>query len=205
MKELTKEKTMTMKELRGVLDIPRTTLQDIVNRVFPNKLKKGVLTHFTEKEVSIISRESKKAHNTDMTGTRQVATTETEENEILLNAMTILVRRKEALENKVLEMTPKAKFFDTVQKSNQEFSISEVAKMIGYGPNNLFKALRMINILMANNKPYQRFIDSGAFRYVQGGTYQVKGDLRADKKPVMTQKGIHYIIKRLGINEETTI
>ena len=59
---------------------------------------------------------------------------------------------------------PMVEFAKVVEGTTAKLSIGAFAKLSGkIGRNNLFKKLREHKILMANNIPYQNFIDSGYF------------------------------------------
>lgn len=70
-----------------------------------------------------------------------------------------------------------------------------VAKALGYsGRNTLFKFLRENGILMKDNVPYQRFIESGYFT-VKEFTL-VKGDERKNiPQTFVSAKGVEFIEK----------
>ena len=73
----------------------------------------------------------------------------------------------ENLNQQVIEMKPKAEFFDAVASSKTAIQMADVAKVLdypGYGRNRLFEFLRNKKVLMHNNQPYQKYIDCGYFR-----------------------------------------
>lgn len=95
-------------------------------------------------------------------------------------------------------MKPKAEFYDVVANVDKLLSMDETAKVLdmGIGRNNLFKILRDKKILMDNNIPYQRYINSGYFKSVERTT-RVNN---VDKIYIVTfvkQKGLDYIRKLL--------
>ena len=70
----------------------------------------------------------------------------------------------ENLNQQVIEMKPKAEFFDAVASSKTAIQMADVAKVLdypGYGRNRLFEFLRNKKVLMHNNQPYQKYIDCG--------------------------------------------
>ena len=85
--------------------------------------------------------------------------------------------------------------------------IGQVAALLerpGFGRNNLYRFLRSAHILMNNNRPYQRYV--GPFQYVRAANYNTNEGTHASYKPVVNQRGLDLIIRRLidygFINEE---
>lgn len=85
--------------------------------------------------------------------------------------------------------------------------IGQVAALLerpGFGRNNLYRFLRSAHILMNNNRPYQRYV--GPFQYVRAASYNTNEGTHASYKPVVNQRGLDLIIRRLinygFINEE---
>lgn len=96
------------------------------------------------------------------------------------------------------ELEPKGIFYDTVTKSSDTISMSEVAKILdmGVGRNQLFKILRNRGILMANNQPYQKYINQGYFSLVEESYERIDGT-GIYAKTVVKQKGLDFIRKIL--------
>lgn len=104
-----------------------------------------------------------------------------------------------SLNSKILEMKPKADFFDAVADSKTAISMNEVAKVIdvrGYGRNNLFEFLRNAGILDRFNRPYQRYVDCGWFRVIEQH-YTKNGEEMISTKTLVYQKGVDAIRKKL--------
>jgi anti-repressor protein len=105
---------------------------------------------------------------------------------------------------KQLELqAPKVQFADSILESNTSISVSQMAKILGYGPNNFFSILRDSDILMKfssrKNTPYQRFIDAGYFEvteraWVKGAKQGITFVTR------VTPKGQKYLTKKFGTN-----
>ncbi len=88
---------------------------------------------------------------------------------------------------------PKVAFYKAVVSSADTIDIGEVAKVLaipGYGRNNLFETLRRHGVLMDNNQPYQRYIDSGCFRVVEVSYLTSDGSTKISLKTVVFQKGV---------------
>lgn len=115
-----------------------------------------------------------------------------------LRALADKAERMEALQKQNQMMQPKADFFDAVTDSKTAIPIGDVAKIldIGIGRNKLFEFLRQKNILTADNRPYQKYIDSGYFRVIEQ-KYEVNGEVRINIKTLVFQKGIDWIRKQL--------
>jgi anti-repressor protein len=62
---------------------------------------------------------------------------------------------------------PALDFVDQVHDSKDCVTVNDFAKMIGTGRNKLFKRLKELGYLMRDNRPYQKYINSGVFRVVE--------------------------------------
>ena len=114
-------------------------------------------------------------------------------------------KKIEVLENKIQEDKPKVEFYNDVTDSKHTCDMQTVAKTLnfkGVGRNTLFEILRSENILQADNKPYQKFVDAGWFRLIETKyNDEMSGELRIYFKTVVFQKGIEKIsniLKELG-------
>ena len=120
--------------------------------------------------------------------------------EVLLNPDVIIRLATELKEErqKVLELKPKADFYDTVASSESLLSMADVAKVLdkGIGRNRLFKLLRSRGILQGNNVPYQRFVDAGYFKVVEN-SYMAGDNAIVSTVTYVKQKGVNYIRKLL--------
>lgn len=104
----------------------------------------------------------------------------------------------EDLNQQVIEMKPKAEFFDAVASSKTAIQMSEVAKVLnypGYGRNKLFEFLRNKKVLMDNNIPYQKYVDCGYFRVIEQKYTKANSDTAINIKTLVYQKGINFIKK----------
>jgi len=100
-------------------------------------------------------------------------------------------------------MKPAAQFYADVAGSRDAMPMSQAAKIIGMGVgrNRLFAILRENGVLMANNEPYQKYIDLRWFRVVEQKYQAPDGEIHISVKTLVYQKGIEGIIKIL--REET--
>lgn len=103
---------------------------------------------------------------------------------------------------KLIEMEPKAVFYDTVADSIDTMSMLEVAKVLnmGLGQNQLFSYLRSKGVLFRSggfNLPKQEYINAGYFRVIEQKFLSPDGMPRLSRKTVVYQRGIEYIMKLL--------
>lgn len=105
----------------------------------------------------------------------------------------------------IIEMQPKADFYDDVADSNNTCDMQTVAKLLNYkdvGRNTLFEILRDSKILQYDNIPYQKYVDRGWFRLIETKYHDKKtSEPRINFKTVVFQKGIEKIsnlLKELG-------
>jgi len=122
--------------------------------------------------------------------------------DLLIAVATQLKEERQArvqAEQKIIEMKPKAEFFDTVADSKDAIEIGQVAKLIGsIGRNRLFELLRDKRVLMNNNQPYQKYIDNGYFRVVEQKYTKPNGDTCINIKTLVYQRGVDYIRKLIA-------
>lgn len=119
------------------------------------------------------------------------------DDELIHRALTISTERVAALTEKVAELAPKAEFFDELMDAEGMYSMQAVAKMLGFGPNILFREARRAGILQGNNLPYQRY--EHHFKVIPG-TY--KNRKTGDTVPTATTKvrpsGVDFLRKKLA-------
>jgi len=104
-----------------------------------------------------------------------------------------------ALEVENATMKPKAEFHDAVVESVDAQTMQEVAKILGMGPNRLFRTLRTEGLLMKNNLPFQQYLDGGYFRVVERTYTDPRGESHLYAKTVVTGKGLAFIQRRLAM------
>lgn len=118
--------------------------------------------------------------------------------QILANAVLLAQNVIAEKDKKILEMQPKAMFFDAVADSRDAVEMASVAKILaipGYGRNNLFEFLREVKVLQSNNQPYQKFVDMGLFRVLEQKYIKPDGSTHVNIKTLVYQKGVAYINK----------
>ena len=90
------------------------------------------------------------------------------------------------------KLRPKAEAHDLFMDGKNAQSMGVVAKSLNMGRNRLFGMLRDKKILMANNVPYQEFIERGYFRVIEKSI--VMGDQTINKpQTLVTAKGVDWI------------
>lgn len=122
--------------------------------------------------------------------------------QVMARALKLADRTIAGLEQKVLEMKPKAEFYDQVTDSKDAIDMKDCANVLhmGIGRNKLFKFLRDQKILTESNRPYQEFVDRGYFRTVEQKFDRGYGEVGINVKTLVFQKGVDYIRKRLAEN-----
>ena len=119
--------------------------------------------------------------------------------QVMARALKMADKTIEGLKSQLLEMKPKADFFDAVADSKTAISMNEVAKVLnikGYGRNNLFEFLRENKVLDRWNVPYQKYVDNGWFRVIEQH-YQKNGEPIVTTKTLVYQKGVDGIRKMI--------
>lgn len=115
--------------------------------------------------------------------------------QIVANALIVAQNIINTQQKELAVMKPKADFFDAVADSKDAISIGSLAKVLGIkgmGRNNLFEFLRQNKVLMNDNTPYQRYVDSGMFRVVEQ-KYMRDGEPCINIKTLVYQKGVNYV------------
>lgn len=69
---------------------------------------------------------------------------------------------------------------------------------MGIGRTRLFELLRDEGVLMKNNQPYQKYIDSGYFRVIESSYQKPDGSTHVSFKTVVYQKGVDFIRRKLS-------
>lgn len=103
-----------------------------------------------------------------------------------------------ALEAQAKADAPKVAFHEAIVNAVNCQSVQEVAKVLGTGPNRLFRFLRDEGLLMANNLPYQQHVDAGHFRVVERQWRDDRGETHSYARTLVTGKGLAYIQRRLA-------
>lgn len=118
--------------------------------------------------------------------------------QVLAEANIVAMRVISELTAENASLKPKAEFFDAVANSSTALPIGKVAKILnmGVGQNQLFDFLRRNKILMANNIPYQKYVNAGYFKVIEQ-KYLVDNEVNIGLKTLVYQKGVDYIRYKL--------
>lgn len=196
MNELSKEKTMTIKEVAEVFGTSVETITLKVRELFPDKMKHGKTTYLNEKEVTLIKLNSVKKYEAEtdlemMLLQKKLDAWKDRKIETLQNNLNIAL-----FENQVLK--PKALEYDLFISGKDFQEVGTVAKSFNIGRNKFFEMLRKEKILMDNNLPYAEY--KKYFKVVYKPV-SINGVI--DNKPVtlFNPSGISYIAKRFKLTE----
>lgn len=94
------------------------------------------------------------------------------------------------------QLAPKAEMFDRFMAAENAQTMAVVAKTLGTGRDRLFRFLREIGILMANNVPYQQYLDRGYFRVIEKVIRMGEAEI-VKPQTLVTTKGVAFIAKLL--------
>lgn len=109
--------------------------------------------------------------------------------------------KRKALEWQIAEDKPFTGFGRAIAASTDAILIGEFAKLannsgLKIGQNRLFRWLRESGYLMADNKPYQRYIDNGWFALRESTITTIKGNM-VRTTTLITGKGQMALMERL--------
>ena len=119
---------------------------------------------------------------------------------ILARANKIQQKQIEEFKSNLLELKPKAEFYDDVHSTLNTIDMATVAKVLnfkGVGRNKLFEVLRGEGILQYDNSPYQIYENKGWFKLILGTRVNQCGEKLMTKKTVVYAKGMEEIAKIL--------
>jgi len=106
----------------------------------------------------------------------------------------------ETQQKKIALDAPKVEAFDELMDAKGYATMNRVAKILGLGPNNLFKILRDNKVLMSKGKdrnvPYQKYMGRGLFA-VKVSTCTIDGKEHASSTTRVTPKGIEWLRRNL--------
>ena len=108
-----------------------------------------------------------------------------------------LALENEKLQAQAIENAPKVVAYDKLMDTHNNISIKEFGKIIGMGEKNLFKWLRDNSYLMADNKPYQRYIDRGYFEVVEKTCNIDENRSKNYTQTLITPKGQGYLSNKI--------
>lgn len=195
------EKTMTVKEIADSLQTPIRTVHNAIDRCFPNLKKNGKTTYLTNKQVTTISKELKKAHNVDLASTRKVAITDMELLDRSRDLIFDLTSRVKQLNEENQKLKPKAEFTDIAIRDNTtHYSIRDAGKHLGLSQSKMFTLVRQHKLLTNKNLPTQKALDYNLMTL----RTNVCLDGKNRQQAVMTMENIYNFEQRyikVGIDE----
>lgn len=201
MNNISKEKTMTVKEVAEILGVSAEAIKKHIRMLFPNIIKNGITTYLNEYHVTEIKK--RMIPTTSVVGSKTNLEMTEKTLEVLkywTNQANELQKENESLRKEKIENKPKIEFFDQVTSSKDAVEMKNVADILnikGLGRNKLFEFLRKNNILNNNNQPYRQYIDCGYFRVIEQKYTNLYGEIKINLKVIVYQKGIDFILKKI--------
>jgi anti-repressor protein len=97
---------------------------------------------------------------------------------------------------------PLVEFAETVQKSGDNILMGALAKLMcengtKIGAKRLFQLMRDEKVLMANNVPYQAYVDDGYFHVKEGYHKLRSGEVKLNFTTLVTPRGQIWAMKRV--------
>jgi phage antirepressor YoqD-like protein len=209
MKELTINHTddMTVAMVSDTFDIHHTTVSKYVKKLFPDKVKNGVVTLLNEEEVTAIKLNIQQ--NQHLSRSSKLPKTDLEKKLLIQQAIGFLNEEiedlKQEIESQSLQLEeaqPKIEFHDQVKTSVNSITVAEFANLLtkkGFktGQNKLFKFFYDNKYLVKSNRPYQTYMNSGLFEVKKVTYLDHKEEERTAHKVLVTGKGQIYFSKKL--------
>lgn len=119
--------------------------------------------------------------------------------ELMAKALIEADRTIKARDAELEQARPKAAEFDAYMSADGTYSMQSVAKILGLGPNTLFRKLRQAGVLIAKepnrNVPYQRYMhhfDIKVSRYSDSD-----GDVRVSQTTRVRPSGLPFLRRKL--------
>lgn len=117
--------------------------------------------------------------------------------EVSARRVVALTERAEVAEAKVIELVPKADFYDHLMDADGCFSMNATSKVLGWGRNIMMAELRRLGILQrGNNLPYQRYAHH--FKVVPGTYEHPSGQTVPYATAFVLPSGIPFLRRKLA-------
>lgn len=110
--------------------------------------------------------------------------------------------QRASLVKQVEQQKPAVDFAHAIRNTNDTISIGDMARVLGIGQNRLFRQLRADHLLMADNRPYQHYIDRGYFRLVENVWIDADKEPHPTFKTLVTGRGQIYLQRKYGQQTE---
>ena len=110
--------------------------------------------------------------------------------------------RIDAQRRQLEHQKPAVDFAHAVRNTNDAISIGDMARLLGIGQNRLFRQLRADHLLMADNRPYQHYIDRGYFRLVENVWIDAAKEPHPTFKTLVTGRGQVYLQRKYAQQPE---
>lgn len=95
----------------------------------------------------------------------------------------------------LVAVAPKAEAYDALVEADGLLSMQAAAKMLGYGPNILYRDLRRLGILQGNNLPYQRYLHH--FEVKLGSYRNRRGETVPTTTTMVRPAGLDFLRRKL--------
>lgn len=208
MNEIATEKTMTTRELAGVLGVDVKTIQRTASKLFdPSTLMSRVINGgksqvFNEAQATAIKIELQNHSKIAQNGFNTFTITND------LEAWELQKRLDAYKDRRIAELTAEnaeqKAIIDRIENGKGCYSINQTAKALKlpYGNIKLFEVLRNEGILNSDNSPRQEQINAGHFKVVVKFINDTVGH-----KPVTltTGKGLVYLARRFNTDIDASV
>ena len=213
MKELTKEKTITTRELAETLKTSPKVILENARKCLPNKvIENGKPTLWDRAEVTVLIDclknnaqtnakdlylQSKGAVSTDLSPALKIKRAMELMREGYEEELATL-RAKVAEQGQILlEQKPKVETYNRIADSAGLNTMQETAGILGFGSNTLFAMLRGMGIFYITNNvnlPKREYINAGYFT-VKEKSYRRNGNGWLSTRIFVTAKGLLWLEK----------
>lgn len=118
-------------------------------------------------------------------------------------ALLSYTERVVALESKIEADAPKVDFAQAIRNVDGVCKIGDLGKTLCIGRTKFFRRLKNDGVLMANNLPYQKYIDRGYFTVVENKPFtDSKGETHPTFTAMVTGAGQVFLVRRYANRKE---
>lgn len=101
-----------------------------------------------------------------------------------------------ALEATIEKQAPAVEFAQTIRDMDETIDMARMARVLKWGRNTLFAAMVADRILMENRLPYQKYMDRGYFKVIEGSFEHRSGKVEPTFSTRVTGKGQVYLQRK---------